>query len=328
MDQLAADLATMLSAGYVNFFSADGRSYRVIPQAEPGARVEPEQLTRYRVRTAAGELVPLSTFVRLRRSVEPAALARFEQLNSATLSGIPAPGVTLGEAVTSLRELAEGMLPADYSVDWQGESRQFVQEGNTLVFAFAVAVALMYLVLAAQFNSLRDPAIMLVSVPMSLAGALLFFALGVVTVNIYTQIGLLALIGSIIRHGILLVEFANNVQETEDLDRVAAMRRSARLRLRPILMTTIATLAGMVPLLFAIGPGAESRFAIGLVLGAGMAIGTVFTLFVVPAIYTVVALERTAKDSGHDELDDAGDPERGDRDPTGNVDRPKPASVR
>lgn len=167
-----------------------------------------------------------------------------------------------------------------------------VEEGNTLVLAFAVAVALMYLVLAAQFNSLRDPGIMLVSVPMSLAGALIFFALGVVTVNIYTQIGLLALIGSIIRHGILLVEFANNVQQNEKLERVAAMRRAARLRLRPILMTTIATLAGMVPLLFAIGPGAESRFAIGLVLGAGMAIGTVFTLFVVPALYTVVARRR------------------------------------
>jgi multidrug efflux pump len=292
MAQIASDLATMLSAGHVNFFSADGRSYRVIPQAEPGARVEPEQLTRYRVRTATGELVPLSTFVRLRRSVQPASLARFEQLNSATLSGIPAPGVTLGEAVTTLREIAEQVLPADYSIDWQGESRQFVQEGNRLVLAFAIAVALMYLVLAAQFNSFRDPAIMLVSVPMSLAGALLFFALGFVTVNIYTQIGLLALIGSIIRHGILLVEFANNAQEIHQLDRVTAMRRSARLRLRPILMTTIATLAGMLPLLFAIGPGAESRFAIGLVLGAGMAIGTVFTLFVVPAVYAVVARDR------------------------------------
>ena len=292
MGQIAADLATMLSAGYVNFFSAGGRSYRVIPQAEAGARLDPEQLEQYRVRTATGELVPLATFVRLRETVEPAALARFEQLNSATLSGIPAPGVTLGEAVTTLREIAERTLPVDYSIDWQGESRQFVQEGNTLLLAFAVAVALMYLVLAAQFNSLRDPAIMLVSVPMSLAGALLFFALGVVTVNIYTQIGLLALIGSIIRHGILLVEFANNVQEAENLDRAAAMRRSARLRLRPILMTTIATLAGMVPLLFAIGPGAESRFAIGLVLGAGMAIGTAFTLFVVPVLYTVVARKR------------------------------------
>lgn len=298
MAQLAADLGTMLSAGYVNFFSADGRSYRVIPQAEREARVEPEQLTRYHTRTGTGELVPLSTLVTLRDSVQPRALARFEQLNAATLSGVPAPGVTLGDAVNTLRGIAERTLPADYSIDWKGESRQFVQEGNALVVAFAIAVALMYLVLAAQFESFRDPAIMLVSVPMSLAGALLFFTLGVVTVNIYTQIGLLALIGSIIRHGILLVEFANNVQDGEGVDREAAMRKSARQRLRPILMTTIATLAGMVPLLFAFGPGAESRFAIGLVLGAGMAIGTVFTLFVVPVLYTVVARDRReAQDS-------------------------------
>ena len=292
MRQLAGDLATMLSSGYVNFFSADGRSYRVIPQAQPDARVTPQQLTRYHVRTSSGELVPLATIVRLRQTVEPRALARFEQLNAATLSGVLAPGVTLGEAVASLREVAERTLPTEYSIDWQGESRQFVQEGSALVIAFAIAVALMYLVLAAQFESFRDPAIMLVSVPMSLAGALLFFALGVVTVNIYTQIGLLALIGSIIRHGILLVEFANNVQERDGLDRVQAMQKAAAQRLRPILMTTIATLAGMVPLLFAVGPGAASRFAIGLVLGAGMAIGTVFTLFVVPVLYTVVAKDR------------------------------------
>lgn len=292
MRQLAADLATMLSSGYVNFFSADGRSYRVIPQAQPSSRLTPEQLTRYHVRTGSGELVPLATIVRLKQTVQPRALARFEQLNAATLSGVPMPGVTLGEAVETLRDVAERTLPADYTIDWQGESRQFVQEGSALMLAFGIAVALMYLVLAAQFESFRDPAIMLVSVPMSLAGALLFFALDVVTVNIYTQIGLLALIGSIIRHGILLVEFANNVQERDGLDRVQALQKSAAQRLRPILMTTIATLAGMVPLLFAVGPGAESRFAIGLVLGAGMAIGTVFTLFVVPTLYTVVAKDR------------------------------------
>jgi multidrug efflux pump len=294
MRQLGGDLATMLSAGYVNFFSADGRSYRVIPQAARDARVTPEDLQRYHVRTGSGALVPLSTVVRLQPTVQPRALARFEQLNAATLSGIPAPGVTLGEAVTTLRGLAERTLPADYSIDWQGESRQFVQEGNALVIAFAIAVALMYLALAAQFESFRDPAIMLVSVPMSLAGALLFFAAGVVTVNIYTQIGLLALIGSIIRHGILLVEFANEVQDRDGFDRLEAMKKAAAQRLRPILMTTIATLAGMVPLWLAVGPGAESRFAIGLVLGAGMAIGTVFTLFVVPVLYTVVARDRRA----------------------------------
>jgi multidrug efflux pump len=292
MRQLSTDLATMLSAGYVNFFSADGRSYRVIPQVERSFRLTPEQLTQYHVRTGSGRLVPLATLVRLHETVQPRAMARFDQLNSATLSGVPAPGVSLGEAVESLRQVAAQALPSDYVLNWGGESRQFVQEGTALLTAFALAVILMYLVLAAQFESFRDPAIMLVSVPMSLAGALLFFTLGVVTVNIYTQIGLLALIGSIIRHGILLVEFANHLHRREGLQRRQAMQQAAARRLRPILMTTIATLAGMLPLLIATGPGAESRFAIGLVLGAGMAIGTVFTLFVVPALYTVVAQER------------------------------------
>jgi multidrug efflux pump len=180
-------------------------------------------------------------------------------------------------------------LPRGFVTSWAGQSRQFFAERTILVTGFVLAVLLMYLVLAAQFESFRDPAIMLVSVPMSLAGALLFIALGVVTLNIYTQIGLLALVASIIRHGILLVEFANQVQSRDHVDRRRAVETAAAQRLRPILMTTLATLFGMVPLWFAGGPGAESRFAIGFVLGAGMAIGTVFTLFVVPALYTVIA---------------------------------------
>lgn len=294
MRALGTDLATLLSAGYVNLFSTAGRSYRVIPQVERQFRLTPEQLHDYQVRTESGALVPLSTFITLRQSVQPRELLRFNQLNSATLSGVPAPGVSLGEAVDYLRDTAQRLLPLDYVTDWAGESRQYVQEGSALVTAFMLAVILMYLVLAAQFESFRAPAIMLVSVPMSLAGALLFFALGVVTVNIYTQVGLLALIASIIRHGILLVEFATQLQRTEHLKRQEAIQKAAALRLRPILMTTVATLVGMIPLIFAGGPGAESRFAIGFVLGAGMALGTFFTLFMVPALYVVAAKETGA----------------------------------
>jgi len=296
MQQLGGDLATLLSEGYINYFSVRDRSYRVIPQVERVYRLRPEQLENYYLRARNGALIPASTVIRLTQTVQPRELARFNQLNAATLSGVPAPGVTLGEAVDFLRTTVAETLPGGYVTDWKGQSRQYVQESAELVTAFFLAVILIYLVLAAQFESFRDPAIMLVSVPMSLAGALLFMALGVVTVNIYTQVGLLTLIGSIIRHGILLVEFANEVQRREGLDRRRAMETAAAIRLRPILMTTIATLVGMIPLWFASGPGAESRFAIGFVLGAGMAIGTLFTLFVVPGFYTVIASERAGSE--------------------------------
>jgi multidrug efflux pump len=289
MATLGRNLATLLSSGYVNFFSAAGRSYRVIPQVERQFRLTPEQLTQYHVRTESGALIPLSTIVRLRDTVQPRQLVRFNQLNAATISGVPAPGITLGTAIATLERHAAATLPRGFVTNWAGQSRQFFAERTTLVTGFVLAVLLMYLVLAAQFESFRDPAIMLVSVPMSLAGALLFIALGVVTLNIYTQIGLLALVASIIRHGILLVEFANQVQRRDHVDRRRAVETAAAQRLRPILMTTLATLFGMVPLWFAGGPGAESRFAIGFVLGTGMALGTVFTLFVVPALYTVIA---------------------------------------
>jgi multidrug efflux pump len=296
MRQLGLDLATMLSQGYVNYFSLQGRSYRVIPQVDRDFQLTPEQLTQYYVRTASGQLVPMSTVVSLEETVQPRQLLRFNQLNSATISGVPAPGVALGEAVNFLRQTADETLPQGYVTDWAGQSRQYVQENTALVTAFFLAIILVYLVLAAQYESFRDPLIMLVSVPMSIAGALLFFVLGVVTVNIYTQVGLLALIGSIIRHGILLVEFGNQVQREDGLNRRDAIQKAAAIRFRAIIMTTIATLVGMIPLLIASGPGAESRFAIGFVLGAGLAVGTVFTLFVVPALYTVIAKERSPQD--------------------------------
>ena len=292
VNRLGDELSTMLSEGYVNYFSLDERSYRVIPQADRLYRLRPEQLRDYHVRANTGGLVPLSGFVTIETEAQPRELTRFNQLNAAVLSGVPRPGVPIGKAIEFLQ--AEGAkMPAGFSVDYAGQARQFVNESSTLLIAFGLAVVLVFLILAAQYESFRDPVVMLVSVPMSLAGALLFFALGVVSANIYTQIGLLALIGSIIRHGILLVEFANQIQEEDGCDRREAMQKAASLRFRSIVMTTVATLISMVPLLLSgSGPGANSRFAISFVLGVGMAIGTVFTLFVVPALYTLVAAER------------------------------------
>ncbi|SET67430.1 multidrug efflux pump [Nitrosomonas marina] len=299
MRHLGDDLATMLSNNYVNFFSFDGRSYRVVPQVERQYRLQAEQLLDYYIANDEKELIPLSAIATLTQQVEPRQLLRFNQLNSATLSAVPAPGITLGQAVEYLQQQADTLLPGSYVTDWAGESRQYVTEGSALLFSFALAVMFMYLTLSAQYNSFRDPAVMLVSVPMSLAGALIFFAFGVVSVNIYTQIGLLALIGSIIRHGILLVEFANDLQLKESLNRRKAMEKAASLRLRSILMTTLATLFGLIPLLVAAsGPGAESRFAISFTLGVGLAIGTAFTLFVVPSLYTVLATDRH-RQAGH-----------------------------
>lgn len=291
---LGVDLATMLSGGYVNYFSYDGRSYRVIPQVARAHRLQTDQLLDYRVTTRDGDLVPLSLFVSLEDEIQPRQLKRFNQLNSATLSGVPAPGVSFDQLIEFLQTTVEETVAQNVVTDWKGQSRQFVSENTSLLVAFALAILMMYLTLAAQYESFRDPAIMFVSIPMSLAGAMLFFALGITSINIYTQIGLLALIGSIIRHGILLVEFANEIQREEGLDRRQAIEKAASLRLRSILMTTIATLVGLLPLLIVSGgPGAASRFAISFTLGVGMAIGTIFTLYMVPALYTVIATKHS-----------------------------------
>ncbi len=287
---LGVDLATMLSGGYVNYFSYDGRSYRVIPQVAREHRLQTDQLLDYRVTTRDGDLVPLSLFVSLEDEIQPRQLKRFNQLNSATLSGVPAPGVSFDQLIEFLQTTVEETVGQNVVTDWKGQSRQFVSENTSLLVAFTLAILMMYLTLSAQYESFRDPAIMFVSIPMSLAGAMLFFALGITSINIYTQIGLLALIGSIIRHGILLVEFANEIQREEGLDRRQSIEKAASLRLRSILMTTIATLVGLLPLLIVSGgPGAASRFAISFTLGVGMAIGTIFTLYMVPALYTVLA---------------------------------------
>ncbi|HJU31732.1 MAG TPA: multidrug efflux RND transporter permease subunit [Hyphomicrobiaceae bacterium] len=294
MQDIGGSMATLLGGNYVNRFNLYGRSYQVIPQVPRDFRLTAEWLKRYQVRTAAGSLVPLSGVAEVTQSVQPNALTSFQQLNSATLQGVPFPGRTVGEAIDFLRTTAAAKLPDSFSYDFQGESRQYVQEGSTLVVTFIFALIIIYLVLAAQYESFRDPLIILIALPTAMFGALIPLSLGLATVNIYTQVGLVTLIGLISKHGILMVDYANHLQENEGLSRREAIHKAAGIRLRPILMTTAAMVVGMVPLLIASGAGAASRYSIGIVIAAGMTIGTIFTLFVTPAVYTYVAREHRA----------------------------------
>ncbi len=293
MQDIGSSLATLLGGNYVNRFNLYGRSYQVIPQVPREFRLTSDWLNRYQVRTASGELVPLSTVASISQSVQPNALTSFQQLNAATLSGVPFPGRTLGEGLEFLQQKAKEILPEGYTVDYQGDSRQYVQEGNTLAITFLFALIVIFLVLAAQIESVRDPIIILIALPTSMFGALLpLYVLGNMgagSINIYTQIGLVTLIGLISKHGILMVEFANRLQEDTGMTPREAIEHAAGVRLRPILMTTAAMVVGMVPLILASGAGARSRFDIGLVIAAGMSIGTLFTLFVTPTIYTFIA---------------------------------------
>ncbi|MFC6634580.1 efflux RND transporter permease subunit [Microbulbifer taiwanensis] len=284
MESISRELGSMLSGAYTNRFSLDNRSYKVIPQVVRTERLTGEQLNHYYIRAVNGDLVPISTLVNLRETVEPQQLKRFQQLNAVTISGVPRPGITLGEALDTLETAAAEILPQGYSVDYSGQSRQYKAEGSELVVTFFFALIVIYLVLAAQFESWRDPLIMLVTVPMSVCGAMIFVSLGFTTLNIYTQVGLVTLIGVISKHGILVVEFANKLQE-QGLSKREAIEQAASIRLRPILMTTASLVLAMVPLLIAAGPGGGARFAMGLVVATGMTIGTLFTLFVVPAMY-------------------------------------------
>jgi multidrug efflux pump len=298
MQEIGGSLATLLGGNYVNRFNLNGRSYQVIAQAPREFRLTPDWLTRYQLRTRSGELISLATIATVTKSVQPNSLPTFQQLNSATLQGVPFPGHTVAEALAFLEEKAREILPEGFSVDYQGESRQFVREGNTLLVTFAFALIVIFLVLAAQFESFRDPVIILIALPTSMFGALLplnimgFF--GAASLNIYSQIGLVTLIGLISKHGILMVEFANRLQQDEGFSRRDAIEHAAAVRLRPILMTTAAMVVGMVPLILAHGAGAQSRMAIGIVIASGMSIGTIFTLFVTPAIYTLVARDHHA----------------------------------
>ncbi len=289
MAQLGADLGSMLGGGYINRFSIQGRAYKVTPQVTRGSRLTPEQLGSYYISTGKGPLVPLSSVASISRSTQPRNLGRFQQLNAATLGFVPAPGVSLGDALDWLNAEAKQVFPEGFTADYKGELRQFVQEGSSLFATFGLAVLVIFLVLAAQYESWRDPIIIMLAVPLSLAGALLFLFLGFATLNIYTQVGLITLVGLITKHGILMVEFANKTREERRCSPREAIEHAAGVRLRPILMTTAAMVFGVLPLVVAKGAGAEARFSMGLVISTGMAIGTLFTLFVLPVFYTFLA---------------------------------------
>ncbi len=287
MRDIGQTLSVMLGEAEVNRFNLEGRSYKVIPQADRGFRLTKQELEKYYLRATSGELVPMSAVIDLDLRVEPNALTQYQQLNSTTLQGIMMPPNSLGTGLEFLRNTLDEIAPPGFKAGYTGASRRFVQEEASFPVLFSLSIILIFLVLAAQFNSFRDPFVVLLSVPLSIFGAMIPIALGFATLNIYTQIGLLTLIGLISKHGILIVEFANKLALL-GMARSEAIREAAALRLRPVLMTTFATVLGVWPLVVASGPGANSRFSIGLVITAGMLVGTLFTLFVIPAAYLMV----------------------------------------
>ncbi|MWV11587.1 multidrug efflux RND transporter permease subunit [Pseudomonas sp. R-28-1W-6] len=287
MQDLGLTLATLLGEGEINRFTIDGRSYKVIAQVERAYRDNPGWLSSYYVKSESGQMVPLGTLIKVSDRARPTKLKQFQQLNSAIIEGVPI--VSTGEAVDSIAQIAREEAPRGYAFDYAGASRQYVQEGSALFVTFALALAIIFLVLAAQFESFRDPLVILVTVPLSICGALLPIFLGFSSMNIYTQVGLVTLIGLISKHGILIVEFANQLRRDKGLGVREAIEEAASIRLRPVLMTTAAMVFGMVPLIFATGAGAASRFDIGVVIATGMSIGTLFTLFVLPCVYTLLA---------------------------------------
>jgi len=294
MSEAGRDLSILMGGNYVNRFSIQGRSYKVIPQIARSERLTPDQLEDIYVTGGDGKLVPLSTFATVKTTTEPRELKRFQQLNAVRIQGVVPPGVALDQALKFIEEEATKILPQGFTLDYAGESRQLRTEGARFLGTFALAAILIYLVLAAQFESFRDPFIILAgSVPLALSGSLLFSFLGFTTLNIYSQVGLITLVGLVSKNGILIVEFANHLQE-RGRDKLHAVIEAAGTRLRPILMTTAATVMGHLPLVFATGPGAGARNSIGIMLVTGMIIGSVFTLFVVPSIYVLVARTREA----------------------------------
>jgi multidrug efflux pump len=294
MQEIGSALSAMLGGGYVNYFELDGRSYKVIPQVAQRFRLNADQLRHYYLRASDGQMVPLSTVAHLETKTQPETINHFQQQNMATIQGVALPTISQGQALARLKTLADETLPSGYGYDYSGPARQFIKESGGLVLTFFFAIVIIFLALAAQFESFRDPVIILVSVPMSIAGALIFINLGIghATLNIYTEVGLVTLIGLISKHGILIVEFANNLQRLGASKR-EAIERAAGLRLRPILMTTAAMVLGVMPLITASGAGAVSRFNMGLVIASGLAIGTLFTLFVVPGMYLLLAADHS-----------------------------------
>jgi multidrug efflux pump len=298
MSQVGTALGGLLGGGYVNYFSMDTRSYKVIPQVERVSRLNVDQLMNYPIAMIGGVPIHLSTIAKIRSETVPETLNHFQQLNAATLSGVMLPGVSLDDALKYLRGLAAHTLPQGYSIDYGGQARQFVKESTGIMTTFGFAFIIVFLALAALFESFRDPLVILISVPLSIAGALVFIAIGVggASLNIYTEVGLVTLMGLISKHGILIVEVANKEQETGKSKRGAILAATS-VRLRPILMTTAAMVLGVVPLVFASGAGAASRFAIGLVISTGLAIGTLFTLFVIPGVYMLIGADHSTREA-------------------------------
>jgi multidrug efflux pump len=295
LSQAGQDLSTLLGGNYVNRFSIQGRSYKVIPQIKRAERLAPEQLSQIYVTGSKDQLVPLSTFATLQTTTQPRELKKFQQLNAVRIQGVIPPPVPLDQALRFLEEEARASLPQGFTIDYAGESRQLRTEGGKFLGTFLLSAVLIYLVLAAQFESFRDPFIILAgSVPLAISGALLFSFLGFTSLNIYSQVGLITLVGLVSKNGILIVEFANHLQETGK-DKLAAIIEAATTRLRPILMTTAATVVGHFPLVLATGPGAGARNSIGIMLVTGMIIGSFFTLFVVPSIYMLLARTHRAE---------------------------------
>jgi multidrug efflux pump len=296
MSDVGAALGGMLGGGYVNYFSLDNRSYKVIPQVQQRSRLNVQQLMNYYIGSVNGVPIPLSTVAKIETKAIPESINHFQQLNSATIQGVASPGVAQADALNFLKDLAARTLPQGYSIDYGGLSRQYIQESSGFIVTFGFALIIIYLALAALFESFRDPVIILVSVPMSIAGALIFISIGLggASLNIYTQVGLVTLMGLISKHGILIVEFANDLQHKGKSKR-EAIEEACGIRLRPILMTTAAMVLGVVPLIIATGAGAVSRYNMGLVIASGLAIGTLFTLFVVPAVYMMIAADHSRR---------------------------------
>ena len=283
-------LSAALGGAYVNYFSVAGRSYRVIPQVKQVDRLNPEQILDYYIRTPSGNMIQARTIASIRQKVVPQSINHFQQLNSATISGVSTPFVSQAEVLTFLKNAIKEAAPNGYNIDYAGPSRQFIAESGGFLVTMFFAILIVFLVLAAQFESFRDPLVILVSVPLALFGALIFINLGFTTVNVYTQVGLVTLMGLISKHGILIVQFANELQ-IAGRSKLEAIIEASSVRLRPILMTTAAMVLGVVPLVIASGAGAAGRQSMGIVIFTGLSIGTLFTLFVVPAMYLFIGAD-------------------------------------
>jgi multidrug efflux pump len=291
VSEIGNTLGALVGGASISKFDRDNRSYDVVSQVRQEDRLNPERLAEYYVRASDGSMVPLSALVSIKTDAAPAVIEQFNQLNSATVGALPLPGITTSEGLATLREIAQRVMPQGFYEDYAGQSRLEIQEGSSIFLAFGLAIIVIYLVLAAQFESFRDPFIIMMSVPLSMFGAMIFLNVGLATLNIYTQVGLITLVGLITKHGILMVEFANELKEKHGTNKREAIEEAARVRLRPILMTTAAMVLGVAPLLYASGAGAAARFSMGLVIASGMSIGTIFTLFVVPMFYTFISKE-------------------------------------